>query len=321
MLRWQLAVGFTLLFASLFGCTSAEPLPTAVSPLPVTPHPPITSTTISTVVPSATAVSPTPEPTVTLPPTPTPCASSGRVETGTFPTHAAGPLAYRIYLPPCYGVDGRTYPTLYLLPGNIHTEAIWDSLGVDEVAETGILAESWPPFLIVLPAGGQIANSSSGGPGSYESVIMNDLIPFVEQTYCAWANPAGRAIGGLSRGGYWALEIAFRFPEAFASVGGHSAALLDQYAWPAVDPQYTGLSQNLGDLRIYLDIGASDYVINNIRQLHVDMETAVPPIPHTWVLNEGSHEDSYWQAHIPDYLTWYIDPWPKLRDEYPACSP
>ena len=125
----------------------------------------------------------------------------------------------------------------------------------------------------------------------------------------------------MSRGGYWALEIAFRFPQAFVSVGGHSAALLDQYAWPAVNPQYTGLSQNLGDLRIYLDIGAEDYVINNIRQLHLDMETAVPPIPHTWVLNPGRHEEAYWQTHIPDYLSWYSEAWPSDRLAYPACSP
>lgn len=230
-------------------------------------------------------------------------------------------MNYRIYLPPCYGLDGYTYPTLYLLPGNVHTDAIWDTLGVDEQAEAGILAERWPPLLIVLPDGGDIAYNTSGGPGSYESVILNDLIPFVEQTYCAWPEPEGRAIGGLSRGGYWALEIAFRFPERFASVGGHSAALLDQFAWPEVDPRHTGLSQNLGDLRIYFDIGSSDFVIHNIRELHVAMETAVPRIPHTWVLNEGSHEDAYWQTHIPDYLIWYTAPWPQTRTFYPPCTP
>ncbi len=310
-----------MVFATaVIGCAATELPAVAVTPLPFTPKPPATSIVTIDKGSMATVVSP-PNPTATLPSAPTPCAQPGRVETGTVLSLTAGPLAYRVYLPPCYGADGRTYPTLYLLPGNNHSEAIWDVLGVDEAAEAGILAESWPPFLIVLPAGGQIANNSSGGPGSYESVIMNDLIPFAEQTYCAWDDPAGRAIGGMSRGGYWALEIAFRFPEQFASVGGHSAALLDQYAWPAVNPQHTGLSQNLGDLRIYLDIGANDYVINNIRRLHLDMETAVPPISHTWVLNEGGHEDSYWQAHIPDYLAWYTEPWSMLRHDYPSCSP
>ena len=321
MWRWLLLAIGALVPVSVLGCAVAAPLPTAVPlVIPFTPPPaPLTATFVptTTAVPSA---EPTLEPTATLPPTATPCASPGRIETGTFPSVTAGPMAYRIYLPPCYGVDGRTYPTVYLLPGNIHTDALWDDLGVDEAAEAGILAETWPPLLIVMPDGGWIANNSSGGPGSYESVIMNDLLPYVEQTYCAWDEAEGRAIGGLSRGGYWALEIAFRFSEHFVSVGGHSAALLDQFAGPAINPQYTGLSQNLGDLRIYLDIGANDYVINNIRRLHTDMESAVPPIPHTWVLNEGQHEEVYWQTHIPDYLDWYVVPWSLDRDDYPLCS-
>lgn len=300
------------------GCATIEPLPTAVPTS--TPFLRGNSTAIPATAISTLTATPTQLPAPTLPPSPTPCSIPGRVESGAFPSQTAGQMAYRIYLPPCYGLDGRTYPALYLLPGNIHNEAIWDDLGVDEVAEEGILDKSWPPFLIVLPDGGWIATNSSGGFGSYETVILNDLIPFVEQTYCAWSDPAGRAIGGLSRGGYWALEIAFRFPEQFASVGGHSAALLDQYAWPAVNPQYTGLSQNLGDLRIYLDIGESDYVIHNIRQLHEDMETAVPPITHTWVLNEGGHEEAYWQMHIPDYLAWYTAPWPFEQEDYPPCT-
>lgn len=311
-------IGLCVLLVGLLGCQAVvaspeSPLPTAVPPLSLALT--IPATTPPTVTPEmATAVA-TPTPTAT------PCASPGRIETGTFPSLTAGPMAYRVYLPPCYGVDGRTYPTLYLLPGNVHTDAIWDTLGVDETAEAGITTGSWPPFLIVMADGGWIANNSSGGPGSYESVILNDLMPYVEQTHCAWAEPAGRAIGGLSRGGYWALEIAFRFPEQFASVGGHSAALLDTYAWPAVNPQYTGLSQTLGELRIYLDIGANDYVIHNIRQLHEEMETAVPPIPHTWVLNDGRHEEAYWQAHLPEYLAWYAEPWPFDREPYPLCTP
>lgn len=311
MAHLRLIIGLGILVFSLAACETAASPAVPVSPLPFTPNP--------TPFARATTI-PTSAPTATFLPTATPCATPGRVETGSYASVTAGSMKYRIYLPPCYGLDGRTYPTLYLLGGNIHTDAFWDSLGVDEAAEAGILAEQWPSMLIVLPDGGRIANQSSGGPGSFESVIMNDLIPYVEQTYCAWADPAGRAIGGLSRGGYWALEIAFRFPDQFTSVGGHSAALLDQYAWPAVNPQYTGLSQDLGDLRIYLDIGANDYVINNIRRLHVDMEAAVPPIPHTWVLNEGRHEDQYWQTHIPDYLDWYTVPWPLDRGHYPNCA-
>lgn len=204
-----------------------------------------------------------------------------------------------------------------MLPGNIHTDSAWDDIGLDEAADSLIRSQQIPPLLIVMADGGWIANNTSGGPGSYESLILNDLIPFIEANLCAWPESNGRAIGGLSRGGYWALEIAFRHPEQFASVGGHSAALLDTYAGPDLNPQYTGLSQNLGDLRIYLDIGADDYVINNIRRLHEDMVSQ--EIPHVWQLNEGSHEESYWSAHLNDYLLWYTAPWSPNRNNYPLC--
>jgi enterochelin esterase-like enzyme len=227
-------------------------------------------------------------------------------------------MAYRIYLPPCYGENGRVYPTLYMLPGNDQTDAIWDELGLDETAEQAIKAKSIPPLLIVMPEGGWIARNSSGGPGSYESVTIDDLIPFIETTYCAWPEAAARAIGGLSRGGYWALEIAFRHPEQFSSVGGHSASLLDIAAGPDLNPQFTGLTRDLGSLRIYLDIGQNDGGIGNTKKLHEDL--AAQNIEHTWLLNEGGHNQAYWSAHLEEYLAWYSAGW-EFTNPSPACPP
>ena len=270
-------------------------------------------------LPEATETA-TPEATATsiATPTATPCTTPGQIVTGTFPSVSAGQSAYRIFLPPCYEQKGRVYPTLYMLPGNIHSDSVWDYLGLDEAAEAAINAGDIPPLLIVMADSGPLINSTSGGPWSYESVIVDDLIPFIESNYCAWKDPMGRAIGGMSRGGYWALEIAFRHPQQFASVGGHSAALLDLYGGPDVLPQYTGLTNDLGDLRIYFDIGENDWVINNVRQLHEDMEAAGKE--HVWVLNEGRHEDAYWASHSGEYLTWYSEPWPAQRSAYPHCS-
>ncbi len=256
------------------------------------------------------------------PPTPTAtpaCAESGRIERGEFASIVAGgPVAYQVYLPPCYGQDGRLFPALYLFHGNIHDERTWDQLGVDEAAEAGIQAGTVPPLVIVMPDGGRTANMTSGGPGSFETLVLQELIPFAEATYCLWPEPAGRAVGGLSRGGYWALEIAFRHAELFGAVGGHSAALLDTVAGPDLNPQYTGLSRDLGDLRIYLDVGAEDYVRTNVERLHEDMAAA--SVPHTWQINPGGHDEAYWSAHVADYLAWYGAPWPHRRQDYPPCA-
>ena len=204
-----------------------------------------------------------------------------------------------------------------MLPGNIHTDSVWDDLGLDDAAEAAIQRGDIPPLLIVMAPGGNLSNYTSGGEWSYESMIMDELIPYIEEQYCAWREPAGRAIGGMSRGGYWSLEIAFRHADQFASVGGHSASLYDLYGGTDVVPQSTGLANDLGDLRIYFDVGENDWVIPNIRQLHEDMDVA--GIEHTWVVNQGWHENAYWAAHTGEYISWYSEPWPLERSAYPYC--
>ncbi|MCA9875174.1 MAG: hypothetical protein KC441_16000 [Anaerolineales bacterium] len=305
---------------------STAVMPAAFSPsrtslAPTTPAAAVAAPTLTPLV--VLTATPTPSITPTFTPTPTitatPCSQPGRIETGFFPSAIAGDMSYRIYLPPCYGENGRTYPVLYMLPGNTYTDAIWDQIGLDEAAEAGIQAGLYPPILIVMPYSGEVANFTSGGPRSYEIVILEDLTTYIESTYCASADPEFRALGGLSRGGYWSLEIAFRHPEAFVSVGGHSAALLDEYAKPDVNPQYTALSSDLGDLRIYLDIGDQDWVRANTLQLHEDMVAA--GISHEWVLNEGSHEEAYWTAHVAEYLAWYTEPWQQSAQNLPPCTP
>ncbi|UCG23158.1 MAG: hypothetical protein JSW55_13465 [Chloroflexota bacterium] len=304
--------------------TAYRQLPTVQAAEPIiTPPLPAISATPSPSVTPAPASTRTPEPTAvpTELPSPTPtlgCDQPGQVVTGRFPSALAWPdLAYRIYLPPCYGQDGHVYPVLYMLPGNVHDDSIWDQLGLDEAAEAGIQNELIPPLLIVMPEGGQIDSQTSGGPYSFEGVILSELVPFVESNYCAWSDSAGRAIGGLSRGGYWALEIAFRNPAAFASAGGHGAALVDSYAGPAIDPIYTASSADLSGLRIYLDAGSSDWYLPHLQVLHNNLLAAGRD--HVWRIQDGGHDNAYWAAHVADYLEWYSEPWSADRDEYPPC--
>lgn len=336
---WVLALIGGLLLAA---CAAPAPLPDAPAPpvvaMPlivaadpavsgtataVPPQPKPTSSSLlaqvrEALLPTATQTpAPTAVPSATPEPSPTPCASPGMIIQNTFETSLAGPLPYRVYLPPCYEEAELTYPVLYMLPGNVHTDAIWDELGLDEAAERLIRAGEAAPFMIVMVSGGYLADNTSGGPGSYEAMFMDEFVPHVEQTYCAWPSRKGRALGGMSRGGYWALEIAFRHPEKFGSVGGHSAALLDAYGGTDVNPEDTGLANDLGGMRVYFDIGENDWVINNLRLLHERMTEA--GIAHEWVLNEGSHEEAYWAAHVDDYVAYYSAPW--RVEDFPRCRP
>jgi enterochelin esterase-like enzyme len=84
-----------------------------------------------------------------------------------------------------------------------------------------------------------------------------------------------------------------------------------------MNPQNTALSNDLDGLRIYFDIGENDYLIHEISKLHEDM--IVAGVEHTWVLNEGLHEDAYWSEHLAEYLEWYAQPWPAERLLYREC--
>jgi enterochelin esterase-like enzyme len=243
----------------------------------------------------------------------------GQLVDGEVPSRITGTnTPYRVYLPPCYGDDGLAYPLLFLFHGSIHDETQWDRLGVDEAADAGIASGLLPPMIIVLPAGGSLANSTSGGPWSFEGVVVDELLPAIESEYCVWNAREGRAIGGLSRGGYWALEIALRRPTLFASVGGHSAALLDLVHDPSFSPEFTAFSNDLAGLRILLDIGTEDYLRTNTIAFHEALASG--GIAHEWWNGPGQHDDAYWSGNLTRYLAWYADPWPLERQVYPPCT-
>lgn len=310
----------TLTMASVIAPPLLTPTETQTAPLPPTSAPAVLSTATS--ISDTVTVSPIPLATPTLSPTPepgpTPCAESGRIEFGEVASAVTGePMRYRIYLPPCYGSDGRVYPTLYMLGGNVHDDAIWDVLGLDEAAEVAITAGLIPPLLIVMPDNGWLANTTTSGPKSYEGFVLNELIPHIEAAYCAWPATEGRAVGGLSRGGYWSLMMAFRRSDIFRSIGAHSPALIDSHAGPAEDPAITGVTNDLGNLRIWIDIADRDPYIVQARPLHDALESA--GVPHEWHVNEGTHEEAYWRANLNSYLSWYSDGWRIDRDQLPKC--
>ena len=311
--------------------TALDPKEEGVVTATITSTVAVTSTITPTldVEPTATPTStpvPMPTPTVTATgtaaatPTLMVCAEpAGQVVMDTFPSPVQGKeQPVRVYLPPCYGQYNRLYPALYLFHGNIYTESQWDDLGIDEAADAGIAAGLWPPFMIIMPYGGEIANSTAGGDISFEGVVVNELVPYIEDQYCAWPEPAGRAMGGLSRGGYWSLEIGFRYPEMWAAIGGHSAALFSDNASPVFNPVDTWTILTLVETPLYLDMGEGDWLRQGAYDLHAALDAA--GVEHEWQLNPGEHTESYWRQHVPEYLAWYTYYWPADLADFPSAA-
>ena len=148
---------------------------------------------------------------------------SPRVETIQFHSALVGKtLPYNVILPTDYRVSTATrYPVIYLLHG-------WAGHYSDWVTRTNIADYAAPyRFIVVMPEGndGWYTDSATVASDKYESYILQELIPDVQRRYRTIESRYGRAIAGLSMGGYGALKFGLKSPGTFAFAGSLSGAL------------------------------------------------------------------------------------------------
>ncbi len=266
---------------------------------PATPTAQLTLMLSSTLAISAPMPTPTASPTL-APATPRAVQSCGETqgrqsvlyfESATLTRR----VAYSLYLPPCYAADPtRVYPVLYLLHGVNADNTQWLDLNVVPSADTLIAQRAIAPLVIVMPDGDYRAGED------YAAFVLRDVIPQIEQTARVSRERAGRAIGGLSRGGYWALYLALTHPDLFAAVGGHSpvinAALTEALALPS------GATAR-STLRIYLDVGRTDHLAPGVTLFAAALQAH--GLKLVFHLYDGRHNRDYWRAHTPEYLVFY----------------
>ncbi|MFO0811362.1 MAG: alpha/beta hydrolase-fold protein [Gemmataceae bacterium] len=146
------------------------------------------------------------------------------VKTVTFDSPSVGrTMKYNIVLPAKYEQTTDRYPVLYLLHGYSGNYNNWGRMGVPRSAHLYDL-------IVVMPDGGNSwyvnwAKSEEGQKNNWEDAIVKDLVGHVDATYRTIAKREGRAINGLSMGGYGGLMLGLKHPDMFCSIGSHSGAL------------------------------------------------------------------------------------------------
>lgn len=281
---------FILLLVMLSGCAS-----------PIQPNDPPGTEVMPTLTPAAAApVTATATATSSTPP---PCTETqGQFVKATLPADMLKyPLEVTVYLPPCYAANNsKTYPALYMLHGMTDSNEQWIKLGLTDVADRLISAQTIQPMLIIMPyeVNWQLSPNESG----YGKAITDVLIPWVEKTYRVCTERGCRAIGGLSRGGNWAVKLGFEHWQLFTAVGAHSTPL---FIGGILD--LTSAIRRLPSVSeapvVYVDAGNKD---ENLVQVK-DFERALTNlhIAHEYHTGSGAHDDAYWSDHVEGYLIWY----------------
>ena len=228
-------------------------------------------------------------------------------------------MYYTVYTPPCYDA-AETYPVLYLMHGSNDNDEHWLRLGLREELDIRILNGEMPPLVVVLPFGNVIANRNRFDFMSWGNIFLEELMPDAEAKYNIATTQAQRAIGGISRGGFWAYQIAFSHPELFSAVGGHSAFFDLYHAAPEVNPLHLALSQpEIENMRLWLDRGEFDFAADGLDEMAERL--AERGLPFTYnVYPVGEHNNIYWSQHITEYVDFYVSDWLNTPTVQPTTS-
>ncbi len=241
-------------------------------------------------------------------------------------SHVCLPIGYQ---------DTTRYPVLYYMAsagGSSFT--VINQFGIAEAADALTKNAQMDPMIIVaLGIDFSFGMNSADVPGEvtfesqstytfregrYEDYIIQEAIPYIDAHYPTIADREHRSIGGYSMGGFAALYVAFRNPDLFSKVGGHSPTLFEDtyitskiHAWmfpdekarEARDPMRLAGSQDLSGLSVYLDTGPADVnaaACGSLSQILAEQQVDV-----SYQLLPGAHGFAYCREHMPEYLAFY----------------
>ncbi len=227
-----------------------------------------------------------------------------------------------VYLPPTYNTrigQNKRYPVLYLLHGSPGQAHDWFTAGkANQSADTLIALGKIPELIMVLPDGNGRPGATSEWANSYdqrqliESYVVNDVVKYIDSKYRTMPDAANRAIGGLSMGGFGAMNIAVHHPDIFGSVislggyyyaegdiWGNNAAYMQQNSPADVLPS----KKQAWKLLFFLGAGTQDQpYYADAQQFAQELDGL--HIPYHLDIQQGYHSWTIWQTQMYNALLW-----------------
>ena len=182
----------------------------------------------------------------------------GNLQQVLFPTNVksdrgeSGMRRAFVYTPPTYGKNKKErFPVLYLQHGWGEDDTTWGMQGRANLIMDNLIAEGKiRPFIIVMTYG--LTNGVRFGglreftAKEFETVLVDELIPYIDSHFLTIANRENRAMAGLSMGGMETKLITLRRPEVFSAYGLLSGGQYEPSDFPEGMPRPNVIFQSCG---------------------------------------------------------------------------
>ena len=235
-------------------------------------------------------------------------------------------MRYLVYLPPGYDEPrnaGARYPVVYLLHGSPGEPEDWIRSGrANDAADALIGSGKLQPTILVMVQGslddGGADDEQYGGPesGAWPRYVTQDLVSRVDRTYHTVTLRGGRAIAGLSEGGYGATNLGLHDLDEFAVVGSFSGYFEpfpdDKWRYSEGEESFAYGDNPIayfGDLRgalpaFYVSVGKDDDLLDLREQnLHfARVMDEVRGLDHEFHQVQGGHDWGVWGEQLPAFL-------------------
>lgn len=227
-----------------------------------------------------------------------------------------------VYTPAGYETSDKRYPVLYLLHGMGGDEEAWITLGrAVQILDNLIAQGKAEPMIVVMTNGNADQQAAPGESkeglykpttqlphtmeGSFERSFP-DVIAFVDTNYRTVADKSGRAIAGLSMGGFHSLHISRYYPSTFDYVGLFSAAVMPDPQRAAGIEFYANIPETLArqrdnGLKLYwIACGNSDF----LWQANLDYRNMLDGMnfPYTFRESDGGHIWRNWRIYLSEFV-------------------
>jgi len=206
------------------------------------------------------------------------------------------------------------FPVFYLLHGLSDDYSAWQRWTSLERYTRDL------PLIIVMPDGHRSFYCDATDGFAHEAAIVKDLVSFIDNHFRTIKSGRGRAIGGLSMGGYGAIKLGLKYPKMFRSLSAHSGVYLHtqerlwekpEGAWMCEARRIYGTAQAIhendvfdlaGKLTpeqapaIWMDCGEDDGLLRDSQALHAHLKKL--KIKHEYHEYPGTHSWEYWDEHV-----------------------